>query len=159
MPEVWTHDNLSRHFMPRSNTVFQLFILLCSIVSFMFLFNWQHKITDFLEDQQISLEKSRYEVSYGAHSVKAKTYSVWSFDSLPRKLITALERWHWYTIIKIIFLYDNTYQSNILEELFGNRYMRPLVALLFMFFLRYKKGKDCLSRRHCPKFCVNGNRI
>lgn len=55
MPEVWTHDNLSRHFMPRSNTVFQLFILLCSIVSFMFLFNWRRKITDFLEDQQISL--------------------------------------------------------------------------------------------------------
>ena len=36
MPEVWTHDNLSRHFMPRSNTVFQLFILLCSIVSLCF---------------------------------------------------------------------------------------------------------------------------
>lgn len=39
MPEVWTHDNLSRHYMPRSNTLFQLFILLCNIVSFMFLFN------------------------------------------------------------------------------------------------------------------------
>ena len=44
--------------MPRSNTIFQLFILLCSIVSFMFLFNWRCKITDFLEDQQISLEKT-----------------------------------------------------------------------------------------------------
>ena len=58
MPEVWTHDNLSRHFMPRSDTVFQLFILLCNIVSFMFLFNWRCKIIDFIEDQQISLEKS-----------------------------------------------------------------------------------------------------
>ena len=36
MPEVWTHDNLSRHFMPRFDIVFQLFILLCSIVSFGF---------------------------------------------------------------------------------------------------------------------------
>lgn len=36
MPEVWTCDNLSKHFMPRFNTVFQLFILLCSIVNFMF---------------------------------------------------------------------------------------------------------------------------
>ena len=44
--------------MPRSDTVFQLFILLCNIVSFMFLFNWLRKITDFLEEQQISLEKS-----------------------------------------------------------------------------------------------------
>ena len=30
------HDNLSKHFMPRSDTVFQLFILLCSIVSLCF---------------------------------------------------------------------------------------------------------------------------
>lgn len=58
MPEVWTHDNLSRHFMPRSDTAFQLFILLCSIVSFVFLFNQQCEITDFLEDQQISLKKT-----------------------------------------------------------------------------------------------------
>ena len=58
MPEVWTHNNLSRHFMPRSNTVFLLFILLCSIVSFVFLFNQQCEITDFLEDQQISLKKT-----------------------------------------------------------------------------------------------------
>ena len=78
MPEVWTHDNLSRHFMPRSNTVFQLFILLCSIVSFMFLFNWRRKITDFLEDQQISLEKSRYEAKCVIHSAKVQvqTYYV-----------------------------------------------------------------------------------
>ena len=45
--------------MHRSDTVFQLFILLCNIVSFMFLFNWRRKIIDFIEDQQISLEKSR----------------------------------------------------------------------------------------------------
>lgn len=70
MPEVWTHNNLSRHFMPRSDTVFQLFILLCNIVSFMFLFNWRRKITDFLEDQQISLEKSRYKANCRAHSAK-----------------------------------------------------------------------------------------
>ena len=63
MLDVWTHDNLSRHFMPRSDTVFQLFILLCNIVSFMFLFNWRCKIIDFIEDQQISLEKSRYEAN------------------------------------------------------------------------------------------------
>ena len=31
MPEVWTYDILSRHFMPRSDTVAQLFILLCRI--------------------------------------------------------------------------------------------------------------------------------
>ena len=36
MPEVWTYDILSRHFMPRSDAVVRLFILLCSIVSFMF---------------------------------------------------------------------------------------------------------------------------
>lgn len=58
MPEVWTHDNLSRHFMPRSDAVVQLFILLCSIVSFVLLFNQQCEITDFLEDQQISLKKT-----------------------------------------------------------------------------------------------------
>lgn len=72
MPEVWTHDNLSRHFMPRSDTMLQLFILLCSIVSFMFLFNWRRKITDFLEDQQISLEKSRYEANCVDHSAKVQ---------------------------------------------------------------------------------------
>lgn len=72
MPEVWTHDNLSKHFMPRSNTVFQLFILLCCIVSFMFLFNWRCKITDFLEDQQISLEKSRHKANCWAHSAKVQ---------------------------------------------------------------------------------------
>ena len=36
MPEVWTYDILSRHFIPRFDMVVQLFILLCSIVSFMF---------------------------------------------------------------------------------------------------------------------------
>lgn len=43
----------------------------------MFLFNWRRKIIDFLEDQQISLEKSPNEPNYGAHSVSAKTYSIW----------------------------------------------------------------------------------
>lgn len=86
MPEVWTHDNLSRHFMPRSDTVFQLFILLCSIVSFMFLFNQQCEITDFLEDQQISLKKSRYEANYGAHSAKVQVqthiqFALWLFTA------------------------------------------------------------------------------
>ena len=86
MPEVWIHDNLSRHFMPRSDTVFQLFILLCSIVSFMFLFNWQRKITDFLEVQQISLEKSRYKAKCVIHSAKVQVqtniqFVLWPFTS------------------------------------------------------------------------------
>ena len=86
MPEVWTHDNLSKHFMPRSNTVFQLFILLCSIVSFMFLFNWRCKITDFLEDQQISLEKSRYKAKCVIHSAKVQVqtniqFVLWPFTA------------------------------------------------------------------------------
>ena len=72
MPEVWTHNNLSRHFMPRFDIVFQLFILLCNIVSFMFLFNWRCKIIDFIEDQQISLVKSRYEANCGGHSAKVQ---------------------------------------------------------------------------------------
>lgn len=86
MPEVWTHDNLSRHFMPRSDTVIQLFILLCSIVSFMFLFNWRRKITDFLEDQQISLEKSRYKAKCVIHSAKVQVqpniqFVLWPFTA------------------------------------------------------------------------------
>ena len=52
--------------------VVQLFILLCSIVSFMFLFNWRRKITDFLENQQISLGKNQYKANYGAHSAKVQ---------------------------------------------------------------------------------------
>ena len=36
------------------------------------LFNWRRKITDFLEDQQISLEKRRYEANCGAHSAKVQ---------------------------------------------------------------------------------------
>ena len=75
MLDVWTHDNLSRHFMPRSDTVFQLFILLCNIVSFMFLFNWRCKIIDFIEDQQISLEKSWYEANCWPKSANANVYS------------------------------------------------------------------------------------
>ena len=38
----------------------------------LFLFNWRRKITDFLEDQQISLEKSQYEANWGAHSAKVQ---------------------------------------------------------------------------------------
>ena len=76
MPEVWTYDIFSRHFMPRSNTMFQLFILLCSIINFMFLFNWRRKITDFLEDQQTSLEKSGYEAKCVIHSASANVYFV-----------------------------------------------------------------------------------
>ena len=38
----------------------------------MFLFNWQREITDFLEDQQISLEKSRYEENWEAYSAKVQ---------------------------------------------------------------------------------------
>ena len=89
MPEVWTHDNLSRHFMPRSDTVFQLFILLCSIVSFMFLFNWRRKITDFLEDQQISLEKSSNEANCGRIVQKCKCKRIFClyFGPLPQRLI------------------------------------------------------------------------
>ena len=86
MPEVWTHDNLSKHFMPRSDTVIQLFILLCSIVSFVFLFNQQCEITDFLEDQQISLEKSRYEAKSVVHSAKVQVqtniqFVLWPFTA------------------------------------------------------------------------------
>lgn len=68
MPEVWTHNSLSRHFMPRSDTVFQLFILLCSIVSLCF--NRQHEITYFIENQQIYLEKRQQGANCGAHSAK-----------------------------------------------------------------------------------------
>ena len=94
MPEVWTHDNLSRHFMPRSDKVFQLFILLCSIVSFMFLFNWRCKITDFLEDQQISLEKSRYVAHCEAHSAKVQvqTYIFWQWSYGLFRLDMAFEK-------------------------------------------------------------------
>ena len=35
-------------------------------------FNWRRKITDFLEEQQISLEKRRYEANCGAHSAKVQ---------------------------------------------------------------------------------------
>lgn len=38
----------------------------------MFLFNQQCEITDFLEDQQISLEKSRYVANCEAHSAKVQ---------------------------------------------------------------------------------------
>lgn len=72
MPEVWTYDILSRLFMPRSDTGVQLFILLCCIVSFMFLFNRRRKITDFLENQQISLEKRQQGANCGAHSAKVQ---------------------------------------------------------------------------------------
>lgn len=89
MPEVWTHDNLSRHFMPRSDTVVQLFILLCSIVSFVFLFNQQCEITDFLEDQQISLKKNRYKANCEAHSAKVQvqTHIRFVIGSFPRILV------------------------------------------------------------------------
>ena len=56
MPEVWTRDNLSRHFMPRSDTVFQLFILLCSIVSFMFYSIDNAKLRIFLRSGNFSNE-------------------------------------------------------------------------------------------------------
>ena len=36
------------------------------------LFNWRRKITDFLEDQQISLEKSRYKAYCEAHRAKVQ---------------------------------------------------------------------------------------
>ena len=39
MPEVWTHNSPSRHFVPRFDMDVQLFILPCGIVNFMFLFN------------------------------------------------------------------------------------------------------------------------
>ena len=44
------------------------------------LFNWQRKITDFLEEQQISLEKSRYEANADAKckSASANAYSAYS---------------------------------------------------------------------------------
>ena len=66
--------------------VVQLFILLCSIVSFMFLFNWRRKITDLLENQQISLEKNRYKANYGAHSAKVQVqthiqFALWLFTA------------------------------------------------------------------------------
>ena len=56
------------------------------IVSFMFLFNWRCKITDFLEDQQISLKKSQYEANYGAHSAKVQVqthiqFALWLFTA------------------------------------------------------------------------------
>ena len=38
----------------------------------MFLFNWRRKIIDFLEEQQISLEKSRYEAKSVVHSAKVQ---------------------------------------------------------------------------------------
>ena len=88
MPEVWTHDNLSRHFMPRSDTVFQLFILLCSIVSFMFLFNWWHKITDFIEIRKLLEWNSgtlsflpRIWRSYWTNVLKSRTMShIWTIN-------------------------------------------------------------------------------
>lgn len=36
------------------------------------LFNWRRKITDFLENQQISLEKNRYKANCWAHSAKVQ---------------------------------------------------------------------------------------
>ena len=78
--------------MPRSDAVVQLFILLCSIVSFVFLFNQQCEITDFLEDQQISLKKT--DIKQTAESVvqKCKCKRLFSlyFRPLPRKLIVQL---------------------------------------------------------------------
>ena len=52
----------------------------------MFLFNWRRKITDFLEDQQISLEKSRYEANCEAHSAKEQVqtnnqFVLWPFTA------------------------------------------------------------------------------
>ena len=50
------------------------------------LFNWRRKITDFLENQQISLKKSRYEANYGAHSAKVQVqthiqFALWLFTA------------------------------------------------------------------------------
>ena len=42
------------------------------------LFNWRRKITDFLEDQQISLEKNRYEANCEAHSAKVQVHILFS---------------------------------------------------------------------------------
>lgn len=53
----------------------------------MFLFNWWHKITDFLENQQISLEKSRYEAKCVIHSAKVQVQIHLYFRLLPWELI------------------------------------------------------------------------
>lgn len=55
----------------------------------MFLFNYWHKITDFLEGQQFYLEKSRYKVNYVAHSAKVQVQHIFRlfFGPLLRKLI------------------------------------------------------------------------
>ena len=52
MPEVLTYNILSRHFMPRSDTVFQLFILLCSIVNFIFDLIYGAKLLIFLRSNK-----------------------------------------------------------------------------------------------------------
>ena len=39
---------------------------------YVFIFNWRCKITDFLEDQQISLKKSRYVANWEAHRASAQ---------------------------------------------------------------------------------------
>ena len=48
------------------------------------LFNWRRKITDFLEDQQISLEKSRYEANCWPQNAKVQVqtniqFVLWPF--------------------------------------------------------------------------------
>ena len=55
----------------------------------MFLFNWRRKITDFLENQQISLGKNRHEANCWAHSAKVQvqTHIRFVIGSFPRKLI------------------------------------------------------------------------
>ena len=51
MPEVWTYNNTSRHFIPRYDV--PVVILLCCIVNFMFLLNWWLKIIYFLRISKI----------------------------------------------------------------------------------------------------------
>lgn len=64
MPEAMAHGIHPKHSVPRTEVDICMFTLLCRIVIIMVYLNNRGKITDFLEDQQISLEKS------GQHSLQ-----------------------------------------------------------------------------------------
>ena len=89
MPEVWTHDNPSRHFMPRSNTMFQVFILLCSIVNYMFYAIDGAKLRIFLRTSKSLQRKADIKQTAEPIVQKCKCKRIFSlyFGPLLRKLI------------------------------------------------------------------------
>ena len=89
MPEVWTHDNLSKHFMPRSDTMFQLFILLCCIVSLCFYSIDGAKLRILLRTSKFLWEKADMKQPAEPIVQKYKCKRIFSlyFGPLLRKLI------------------------------------------------------------------------